>query len=230
MAARRRDLLAIGGADEHLDYLGYICGPYEMTFRLVNHFGRAERWLDSEFLYHVWHPNTSGINGDYQGPHDGRMMSLRALDAKSSYRVEPYLRSPLLDVDDVESALAILAVREELDWKAGAQPAGPPDKVFWAVREHLGFNLFCHCDSWFALPIGEGVYDPAKAARGEYRFLLEASSQLLLERRVGSFVRVWGELTPGLVGRLMMRFQSQPLSRLPFRVWRKMRRLASRLR
>src|SRR5579859_5048744 len=26
MAARRSDLLAVGGADEHLDYLGYICG------------------------------------------------------------------------------------------------------------------------------------------------------------------------------------------------------------
>ena len=42
MAAPRDDLVAIGGADEHLDYLGYICGPYDMTFRLVNHVaGRA---------------------------------------------------------------------------------------------------------------------------------------------------------------------------------------------
>ncbi|MCH7500610.1 MAG: hypothetical protein IH886_11475 [Nitrospinae bacterium] len=36
MSALREDLIAIGGADEHLDYLGHICGPYEMTFRLVN--------------------------------------------------------------------------------------------------------------------------------------------------------------------------------------------------
>src|SRR5207248_1492620 len=40
LAARRRDMLAIGGADEHLDYLGYVCGPYDMTFRLVNYHGR----------------------------------------------------------------------------------------------------------------------------------------------------------------------------------------------
>jgi cell wall assembly regulator SMI1 len=25
------DLIASGGADEHVDYLGYICAPYEMT-------------------------------------------------------------------------------------------------------------------------------------------------------------------------------------------------------
>jgi hypothetical protein len=78
LAARRQDLLAIGGADEHLDYLGYICGPYDMTFRLVNYHGVAERWLFDEFLYHTWHPNTTGGNEDYQGPHDGRSMSLLA--------------------------------------------------------------------------------------------------------------------------------------------------------
>ena len=41
MSALRDDLLAIGGADEHVDYLGYVCGPYDMTWRLVN-MGRTE--------------------------------------------------------------------------------------------------------------------------------------------------------------------------------------------
>ena len=71
MAARRDDLIRIGGADEHIDYLGYICGPYELTFRLTN-LGREEHWLQSEFLYHVWHPNTSGCNVEYKGPEDGK--------------------------------------------------------------------------------------------------------------------------------------------------------------
>jgi hypothetical protein len=42
MAARRRGLLAIGGADEHIDYLGYMCGPYELTFRLMNYQARFQ--------------------------------------------------------------------------------------------------------------------------------------------------------------------------------------------
>jgi len=49
MSALREDLVDIGGADEHLDYLGHICGPYEMTFRLVN-AGRKEIWHPKNFF------------------------------------------------------------------------------------------------------------------------------------------------------------------------------------
>ena len=42
------DLIASGGADEHVDYLGYICAPYEMTWRLVN-AGKKEIWHESEW-------------------------------------------------------------------------------------------------------------------------------------------------------------------------------------
>ena len=59
--APKEDLIAIGGADEHIDYLGHICGPYDLTFRLVN-YGRREIWLKDEFLYHTWHPGTGGQN------------------------------------------------------------------------------------------------------------------------------------------------------------------------
>ncbi|MHC4718216.1 MAG: glycosyltransferase, partial [Planctomycetota bacterium] len=72
MSARRGDLIAIGGADEHFDYLGHICGPYDMTFRLVN-YNLRERWHDSEFIYHVWHPGQAG-DSNFGGPHDGRHM------------------------------------------------------------------------------------------------------------------------------------------------------------
>ena len=43
MCALREDIISIGGADEDLTYLGHICGPYDMTFRLMN-FGRRLRW------------------------------------------------------------------------------------------------------------------------------------------------------------------------------------------
>jgi len=91
MCARREDLIAIGGADEHLDYLGHICGPYEMTFRLVN-LGRRETWHQTEFLYHTWHPGQAGEN-NYLGPHDGRHLSTTALDALSSGRTMPLVEN-----------------------------------------------------------------------------------------------------------------------------------------
>ncbi len=59
MCALREDLISIGGADEHVDYLGHICGPYEMTFRLAN-YGKKELWHQNEWLYHTWHPGESG--------------------------------------------------------------------------------------------------------------------------------------------------------------------------
>lgn len=87
MCARRDDLIAIGGADEHIDYLGHICGPYEMTFRLIN-LGHREVWHQTEFMYHTWHPGQAGED-NYLGPHDGRHISSTALNALISGRILP---------------------------------------------------------------------------------------------------------------------------------------------
>ena len=87
MCAWRKDLVAIGGADESLDYAGHVCGPYELTFRLAN-FGRREIWHDGHYIYHAWHPGTDG-DLNYIGPSDGRNMSSTALAVKRSGRILP---------------------------------------------------------------------------------------------------------------------------------------------
>jgi len=89
--ARRADLIAIGGADEHLDYLGHVCGPYELTFRLVNK-GLREIWHDQVFLYHTWHPGSDG-DFNYIGPHDGRHMSATALAIRETGRIMPLVEN-----------------------------------------------------------------------------------------------------------------------------------------
>lgn len=94
MCARRNDIIAIGGADEHLDYLGHICGPYDITFRLQN-FGFRETWLDSLYIYHVWHPGSDG-DMNYLGPTDGRHMSSTALEIRSNGRILPLLENPAI--------------------------------------------------------------------------------------------------------------------------------------
>ena len=96
MSALRSDLITIGGADEHVDYLGHICGPYEMTFRLVN-AGKQEVWHQKELLYHVWHPGQAGSN-DFLGPHDGRHMSSTALQSRLSKRVLPFVENPSIRI------------------------------------------------------------------------------------------------------------------------------------
>jgi len=94
MCARREDLIAIGGADMHVDYLGHICGPYDMTFRLTN-LGLRELWSQNEFMYHTWHPGQAGAD-NYLGPHDGRHMSTTSLESLRSGRIRPLVEHPAI--------------------------------------------------------------------------------------------------------------------------------------
>lgn len=91
MCARKEDLIAIGGADEHIDYVGHICGPYDMTFRLVN-YGKKEIWSHDEFLYHTWHPGSDGVD-NYMGPHDGKNMSTTSLLSLINKRIFPLVEN-----------------------------------------------------------------------------------------------------------------------------------------
>ncbi len=162
------DLIAVGGADEHLDYLGYVCGPYDLTFRLVNH-GLPERWLRDEYLYHTWHPNQSGANNDYRGPHDGRFMSLRVLVTRVDGRVWPCVENPWIayarlgDAPELDDLMRLLADKEEPEWRIGWQPAAAADGVFWLERDFQGFNLYLHRGRWYGLKAEEGVFDPRRA-------------------------------------------------------------------
>lgn len=89
--AKREDIIRIGGSDEHPDYMGHICGPYEMTFRLIN-AGLTDKLHTKHFLYHVYHPSQGGEN-NYCGPNNGRGMSLTAMEVPKSGRVLPLLEN-----------------------------------------------------------------------------------------------------------------------------------------
>lgn len=84
---RRDDLIRIGGADEHIDYMGHVCGPYEMTFRLIN-AGIQDKLHPTHFLYHVYHPNQGGDN-NYCGPNNGKGMSTTAMEIPKTGRILP---------------------------------------------------------------------------------------------------------------------------------------------
>ena len=223
MAAPRADLIAVGGADEHLDYLGYVCGPYDLTFRLVNH-GLEERWLRDEYLYHTWHPNQSGANSDYHGPHDGRFMSLRALVSRVDGRVLPCLENPwvglarLGDGPGLDDLMRLLEEKEEPEWRVGCQPTAP-DKAYLLERDYQGFNLYFHQGRWYGLKCQEGVFDPRRARR--YRNLLRAETQHALQHLIAYYNR--------LPTRLWDRLWVQPPHRLPLRILRRLGKEVARL-
>jgi hypothetical protein len=112
MCARRADLIEIGGADEHIDYLGHICGPYEMTFRLLNR-GFEEVWHETEYLYHTWHPGQAGVD-NYQGPHDGRQLSSTALTALMTGRVFPLVENEVIRLIREGEPISEILLQERL--------------------------------------------------------------------------------------------------------------------
>jgi hypothetical protein len=128
-----------------LAYLGHICGPYEMTFRLVN-AGKQEVWHQEELLYHVWHPGQAGSN-DFLGPHDGQHMSTTALQSRFSKRVLPFVENPSIRIlrlkqkDVLQEGLISHAVSKERigDWATERlrRRGGSPRKLNLVVAKNI---------------------------------------------------------------------------------------------
>lgn len=196
MCARREDLIAIGGADEHIHYLGHICGPYDMTFRLVN-MGRREVWHQSEFVYHTWHPGQAGVD-NYLGPHDGRHMSTTALDALVSHRVQPLVENTAIAAlrtgkNTGASKLNDLILRD-VDrqlWSRATLGVSKGQVRFTMevapLKNYKGFRLFyrTELDLYFGYML---IEDFLKPKSGNYDTYLEASSREALHKKVDAYL------------------------------------------
>ncbi|MGP0630172.1 glycosyltransferase [Nitrospina sp. 32_T5] len=167
MSAKREDLIAIGGADEHIDYLGHVCGPYELTFRLQN-FKRKEIWHPSHLLYHVWHPGQAGDN-NYVGPHDGKHMSTTALEALTSGRVFPYQENRAIksartgEIKTPEEFRKLLIDPHYLKVWSQSNLAQSESFTFWKQAELLesikDYNLVSYDNEYFGIPQRLGPVD-----------------------------------------------------------------------
>jgi tetratricopeptide (TPR) repeat protein len=173
MCAFRRDLVAIGGADEHIDYLGYICGPHEMTFRLVNH-GHREHWLQDEWIYHVWHPGQSGARS-YGGPHDGRNFSTRTLALQHEKRVMPWVENPVLKLlregttQSSSELLERLGALERREWRDPDTVLTPVDPLELVESNVGGYNIVRDGQTFVALAQSEGAFSREKLAARAYQ-------------------------------------------------------------
>ncbi len=94
---RTVDALRFGGFDEHRSLQGYLCGPYELGWRLVN-AGLPEIWHDASMAsWHFQHPEPLGLEPglfslkkwrEVAHPHVD-YHALTAVDAFSSGRLLP---------------------------------------------------------------------------------------------------------------------------------------------
>lgn len=63
MSVRKSDAIRFGGFDEDMSFQGYLCGPYDLGWRLVN-AGIPEIWHDESIaLWHFAHPDPLGSYG-----------------------------------------------------------------------------------------------------------------------------------------------------------------------
>ena len=102
MTVIRRDYLRFGGLDEHPAYRGYICGPYDLAWRMIN-AGVPEIWHDPGVaLWHFAHPDPhdtrrSGFSLrtwlEIRRPHV-RGHALEAVEAFSTGRTQPLQENP----------------------------------------------------------------------------------------------------------------------------------------
>lgn len=191
MCARRADLVAIGGADMHIDYVGHICGPYDMTFRLTN-YGRREVWDMDEFLYHTWHPGQAGAD-NYMGPHDGRHMSTTALEAVTSRRVRPLLEHEAirrLRTGAAQSAKDVIDVlidpRHAVEWDAQRLNEAGVGRRWSDYRMPMGvyrgYRLEAEVDRVFAYAINQ----PARQGPqdGKQRWVFDGPSVEAVRRQI----------------------------------------------
>lgn len=63
MSVCKSDAIRFGGFDEHKSFRGYLCGPYDLGWRLIN-AGLPEIWCDeSVALWHFSHPDPPATYG-----------------------------------------------------------------------------------------------------------------------------------------------------------------------
>jgi len=102
MTVPREDAFRFGGFDEHRSYRGYMCGPYDLGWRMVN-AGIPEVWHDpSVALWHFSHPDPPAtyhqkfsweMAREKAYPHiDGH--ALTAVEAFTSGRLLPKKENP----------------------------------------------------------------------------------------------------------------------------------------
>lgn len=101
MTIRREDAIRFGGFDEDKRYRGYMCGPYDLGWRLIN-AGLPEFWHDPQVaLYHFAHPDPTGTTHTFSfrlwreiaHPHfDGH--AAPAVEAFCSGKLLPHVENP----------------------------------------------------------------------------------------------------------------------------------------
>ena len=143
MSVAKRDALGFGGFDEDESLRGYICGPYELGWRLVN-AGIAEHWHEQVFLWHFAHPHSNAKENkeswsEIVAPHVD-FHARAAVEAFSHGRLLPLTMNAEVQARRLEQRRIGSAYEAKFAAMAERVPA-------WHTRTEAGTTL--ECDRWY---------------------------------------------------------------------------------
>jgi hypothetical protein len=160
MSVLREDAIRFGGFDEHGSFRGYLCGPYDLGWRLVN-AGIKEVWNDEEVcLWHFAHPGLPGYRGrafswklfrEMIRPHVDHH-ALRAVEAFSSGRLLPLRENAVIHRERLERRR--IGTSYEARYALLAGPKG------FSIIDRLKLFLLLLIEPLKALRSLEGYIDP----------------------------------------------------------------------
>jgi hypothetical protein len=196
VTTRREDAIRFGGFDEHPSYIGYLCGPYDLAWRLVN-AGWPEIWHDSSVaLWHFAHPDPIGTNGQKASlrqlmekahPHmQGH--ALKAVEAFSTGRFQPLLENPkiwAMRMKDRRIGSTLESGYSNLTGQGGFSSRQVRKLWFSLAREILGQyfedRLWKPLRGSLRAIVGERVYSKLRAAYREYIAVYRVDRAVLAE-------------------------------------------------
>jgi hypothetical protein len=143
VSVRRIDAIRFGGFDEHESYRGFVCGPYDLAWRLVN-AGMPEIWHDPKIaLWHFAHPapyfhplefSFSNLKRFFEVGHPHvDYHALTAVEAFSTGRMQPLQENP--EIYKIRMSLRRIGTPYEEHYATQTGPAG------FSTSQRLHFRL-----------------------------------------------------------------------------------------
>jgi len=100
MSVSRSDAIRFGGFDEHKSFAGYLCGPYDLGWRLIN-AGIPEMWHDENVaLWHFSHPDPAASQGQPFSMKLWREKSYPHIDHHALMAVEAFSTGRMLPIKE----------------------------------------------------------------------------------------------------------------------------------
>lgn len=155
MTAGREDAIRLGGFDEDKRYRGYMCGPYDLGWRLIN-AGQSEHWHDpSVALWHFAHPDPTGTTHAFS-LRLWREIAHPHFDGHAAEAVEALGTGRLLPLRENARIRAMRLSQRRFDSELEAGLAGRVGPTGLSGTRRFGLRLMC---------LGQGVQRAGHGAR-----------------------------------------------------------------